>query len=114
MIAIDELTLGLERLSAILWHNASYCVVDGTRIKGAALSAVINRQINDDNRDEMIGRLASAAGISRSTVNNILSGNINCPPRNRLQGFARVLGVSVESLITAAERDGCDYGEEDE
>ena len=57
--------------------------------------------------------MASAAGIDSSTVNQILNGSINCPPMNRLEGFARTLSVSVDNLIEAAGRDGCNYEPDD-
>ncbi len=44
-------------------------------------------------------QLASAAGISASTVNQIMSGEITRPPDSRLKEFARVLQVSFETLL---------------
>ena len=49
-----------------------------------------------------------------STVNQILNGSINCPPMNRLEGFARTLNVSVDTLTDAASADGCNYEPDDE
>ena len=43
-------------------------------------------------------RLAQRAGISVSTVGQIMRGEIQRPPNRRLQGFARALGVSLETL----------------
>lgn len=60
-------------------------------------------------RAEATAKLASAAGIEPDTVNEILAGSIMCPPMDRLEGFARALGVSVDSLVMAAKRDGCRY-----
>ena len=60
-------------------------------------------------RSEIVAEMASAAGISTNTVNQILNAGINCPPLERLEGFAEVLDVSVERLIDAAEEDGCEY-----
>jgi len=54
--------------------------------------------------------LADAAGISTSTVASILSGEIQCPPIERLEGFAQVLDVPTEELIETAREDGCSYG----
>jgi transcriptional regulator with XRE-family HTH domain len=54
-------------------------------------------------------QIGAAAGISGSTVGQILSGSIACPPRRRLEGIADALNVSVARLITAAEKDGCSY-----
>lgn len=59
-------------------------------------------------------QLGSAAGISESTVAGIVSGEINCPPMDRLSGMASALDVSVETLINAAREDGCSYGDEEE
>jgi len=88
---------------------------EGCEKKGAALGAFLNRRINsmagDDagERAAIIGRMARAARVSVSTVNQILSGSIDCPPLARLRGFARALSVSIGSIVTAAERDGCEY-----
>ena len=42
--------------------------------------------------------LAEAAGIAESTVQGILSGDIDRPPDNRLEGFASLIDVSVDEL----------------
>ncbi len=54
-------------------------------------------------RSELIDRMASAAGISRSTVSQILRAEIEIPPEDRLRGFAEVLGVSLESLMSLVD-----------
>lgn len=88
-------------------------------LRGESLAAALNDAIDakatdDKPRSDVIDEMASAAGISASTVGNIISGtNINCPPLDRLEGFASSLDVSTQSLITAAERDGCDYSDDD-
>lgn len=43
--------------------------------------------------------LAEAAGIEPTTVRQIMDGDIERPPEERLRGFARVLGVPVETLL---------------
>lgn len=43
-------------------------------------------------------QLGNAAGIEPGTVQQILRGDIDRPPDERLRGFARVLGVTFESL----------------
>jgi hypothetical protein len=76
------------------------------------LSSIIDGKVTDSRpRSEIIAAMASAAGISESTVNQILNGGIDCPPRERLSGFAEALSVSLSSLISAAESDGCTYSE---
>lgn len=84
--------------------------------KGERLAALLNRlidaMVDDDNtRSEIIAEMARAAGISPDTVAGILRGEINCPPLNRLRGFAGVLNTSLSRLRSAAESDGCEYGE---
>lgn len=78
--------------------------------KGESLARYLEQQMGDD-RSEAVMRMAQEAGISENTVNQILRGEIECPPRDRLQGFAEALGVSVSSVISAAEQDGCSYDE---
>ena len=86
-------------------------------LKGARLATLLNNSIDgmtdeDTSRGDVIARMARASGISSSTVNQILAGDINCPPLSRLEGFADVLGVSMARLQGAAESDGCEYVEE--
>lgn len=98
--------------------------VDGLCVKGESLGRFINNRINEmagddeEERQAIIARLARESGRARgagtitvSTVNQILRGEVNCPPLTRLEGFAKVLGVSVTAIRRAAERDGCDYSE---
>ncbi len=72
-----------------------------------ALSKRLNGLIDkmEGGRPAIISRLATAAGIDAGTVNQILNGSISRPPDRRLQGFARVLGVSVESLKSTLPAD---------
>ena len=44
--------------------------------------------------------MASATGISVSTIGQSISGGIMRPPDNRLRGLASALGVSMESLLS--------------
>ncbi len=82
---------------------------------GEALGNTLDRLIDqvaadrDQTREDIIAEMADAAGIEVSTVNQIIAGEINCPPIERLQGFADVLDVDVATLTSAAEDDGCDY-----
>lgn len=77
------------------------------------LNSAIDELVNDDTtRSDVMARMGSAGGISESTVEQILSESINCPPLRRLRGFARALGISAERIISAAESDGCEYDEE--
>ena len=82
-----------------------------TLAKGERLGAFLNRAVNNATAERavMVGRMATSAGISESTVNQILAGSIDCPPRARLAAFARVLPVSLSSILAAGRRDGCEY-----
>lgn len=69
-----------------------------------------------DERELTNGDLGRAAGIDESTVGGILQGDsgINCPPINRLRGFAEVLQVPLSRIQEAAEADGCSYAAAEE
>lgn len=80
--------------------------------RGRALASLLETTIadrlgDDGDRAELLERIASAAGIEVSTLNQILSGEINCPPPDRLRGFRDVLGLSIERMRSAMESDGC-------
>lgn len=88
---------------------------------GARLASLLNNAIDaidsseEDTRSraDVISAMGSAAGISAGTVNQILDGDINCPPLNRLEGFASVDGLpALSSQRSAAESDGCEYDDE--
>ena len=68
---------------------------------------------HDSEESELISQMASEAGIEEGTVREILSdaGGIQCPPMQRLEGFASVLDVSADRLVSAAEDGGCNYGD---
>jgi ATP-dependent protease ClpP protease subunit len=87
---------------------------------GAKLTSLLNNAVDkidesesdDRSRADVISQLARAAGISEGTVNQIINGSIDCPPENRLRGFARVDGMpSFASMRSAGNADGCSYGE---
>lgn len=86
---------------------------------GASLASLLNARIDeletdDTPRSQIIEDMASEAGISAGTVNSILDQTINCPPLERLQGFSSALDISESSIVSAAENDGCVYGDEGE
>ena len=87
----------------------------GGEVKGAKLAALLNKAVDKKvtdkrPRSEVIKAMADAAGIAPNTVNEILAGSINCPPKDRFSGFAKVLDVTVDAMVGAATDDGCDYG----
>jgi len=75
----------------------------------ALLAELIAGRADDGDDAEIVAAMAAAAGIEPGTVRQILDASINCPPLNRLAGFAEALDVDVERLINAAEEDGCTY-----
>lgn len=74
----------------------------GIMVNGALadrLNSLLESRSDDtDERSDLIDRMASAAGIDRSTLLQILRGDIETPPDERLRGFAEALGVSFDSL----------------
>ena len=54
-----------------------------------------------EEKDVSAAALARAAGISASTVSQIMRGEIGIPPKRRIEGFAKALGVSVARLMGA-------------
>lgn len=85
---------------------------------GANLASLLNNAIDaidesssdERSRAAVVDEMASSADIDASTVNQILSGGIECPPRQRLRGFASVSGIPSErSQVSAAREDGCSY-----
>lgn len=74
------------------------------------LNDLIQQQVTDERSSQDVqDDMAEAAGIDPSTVDSILNAEINCPPLERLEGFAEVLDTSTETLREAAEQDGCEY-----
>lgn len=88
-------------------------ITNGASLASSLNSAIDSMVTDNKSRGDIIDDMASAAGISESTVGQILSGDVNCPPIDRLEGFASVLNVSMKSLEDAAGRDGCEYSVED-
>ena len=83
---------------------------------GQKLATRLNRLIDEKfsatlQRSVIEAELADATGIEVETVRQVLRGEIPCPPLARLEGFARVLEVDVETLRITAESDGCDYSD---
>ena len=98
--------------------NRTVCGINAganlARVLNDAIESEVESRGEDATEADVIGEMAEAAGISPSTVNQILSGDINCPPIQRLQGFAEVLDVTVDDLTSAGEEDGCNYSAEDD
>lgn len=65
-----------------------------------ALNARLDARADGDDaaRAALIDKMATAAGIERGTVLQILRGEIATPPEPRLRGFAGVLGLAVSDL----------------
>jgi hypothetical protein len=95
-------------------HEAAATATPTLVAHGESLAAALNRLIDgrvteQRSRAAIIQAMASEADIQPSTVTQILSASITCPPLARLEGFARALDVSVAQLRRAAASDGCEY-----
>jgi hypothetical protein len=86
--------------------------------KGSTLGQNLDQQITsmaedseDMSRADVIEEMATEAEIDESTVRSILgeSPDIDCPPRSRLEGFARAFGIDTETVVGWARSDGCNY-----
>ncbi len=115
--ALEDLADIIGRLEDSLAPAGFKVAITAIGLKGERLAALLNTLIDDAAtedrpRSEVIEAMADAAGISASTVSQILRGEVDCPPLSRLEGFASALGVGVGRLTTAAEADGCDYGDD--
>lgn len=85
--------------------------------KGRSLAKLLNDRIDDmvtddRSRSDIVASMASAAGITAGTVNQILDGDIGCPPERRRRGFAEAMDISLSRINSAMETDGCTVGEE--
>ena len=77
--------------------------------RGRVLAALLGRLIADrvtenHTQSDVVAAMGGASGVDAATVNQILSGETDCPP-DRLSGFAKALDVSVAELTAAADRD---------
>ena len=74
------------------------------------LSAELNDQIDEiGKRSEVISDMASASGLSESSVEAILDGDATELTRGALEGFSYALESDVGDLVAAANQDGCKY-----
>lgn len=95
--------------------SAGIALLEFIKTLGAALGGRLMELIdayaeaNDMTLEDVREAAGSAAGVSGDTVANIESGEINCPPVERLEGFAEFFGVSLEYLLELAAADGCEY-----
>lgn len=89
-------------------------ILKGQRLGNLISDAIDEMTTEDMGRGDVIERVARGGGISGSTLNQIIAGEIDCPPMTRLRGFASELrGVTMSQLEAAGIADGCPYGDED-
>jgi TolA-binding protein len=63
----------------------------------------------DKNRSEMMEEMASHCGMSKSHMRAIGRGDVMCPSKDAIESMAEILDADMEVLLSAAERDGCEY-----
>lgn len=80
--------------------SASAAFAEGTLAR--TLESAIEDQTSDDrSRADIVQDMADAAGIETGTVNQILRGDIEEVPDERLSGFAEVLDIPMDTLQEA-------------
>ena len=79
--------------------------------KGVNLATELNTIIDgaDEDRDEMIRKLADACDMDTDGITAILDGEMECPTKEVIEGLARGCGVTADKLFDAAMQDGCAY-----
>ena len=80
------------RRKTYVWPGANETIQEATQLGDFLKSEAEKKGLSP----EQLGR---RAGISASTVTQIMRGEIKRPPDRRLRGFARALGVSFERLL---------------
>ena len=101
---------GTESDSPSSSHDASMNYLDA--LLRTQLGEVLSG--SDKSRSDVVEEIATAAGVETSTVNDILTGNIEAPPEERLQGFSDVLSVSMEDMMEAMGEDAPEFAEQTE
>lgn len=83
---------------------------EGEFTVSSVVTAALNAKIKGGaKREDVVAAIAKAAGIIPATVNNILNGDIKCPPIDRVKKIAQSLGISAESITGAG---GCNYDDD--
>lgn len=77
------------------------------------LQDAIDERVASDETDEeteadVIGLMTEGSGVTESTIRNILNGDIDCPPPDRVPPLAADLPITQEDVNDALEADGCE------
>ena len=95
-------------------HKEEEAPSAGTKLSSVLDSAIESKVSDEVSRGDLISQIASVSDIDESTVNGIISGEIDCPPEPRLSGFAEVLDISMDSIMTAWSADGCSASQDED
>ena len=92
------------------WEEQKELIDKILEAKGHSLGSFLNQVVNEtasghEMIKEIIGRLAERTGMSRDRVAEVLNGDMIRPSDQVLEGFAEVLDVPVQQLITLADSD---------
>jgi len=79
-----------------------------SRLSQLLIAAIAERAETPEAVRALIGRMARAADIQPDTVRQILRGEIETPPRHRLSGFAQVLNLRLDDLLSVVDREDAD------
>ncbi len=86
----------------------------GPELSGLMMRAIEGMVDEETTRADVISKIAEASGIEEGTVNAIVSGEIDCPPIDRIRGIAQALDLQMDTVAEAAVADGCEFEEGEE
>ncbi len=78
---------------------------------GSSLAEMMREEMSGHDKDdaEMMDDMAEMAGHSKSHMRSIARGDTGCPSMDALEAMSEVLDIGMDSVVEAAEMDGCDY-----
>ena len=104
-VPIDHTINSAETRKDTNLHMAEKLVVNGEQLGKALKAALAAHSGTDGTSTEMVARLAVAANIEKSRLQDLIDGKVDFAPRSWLNIFAAVLDVDPYDLFMAASND---------
>ena len=105
-----------DRVRALFKNCGCTGPTAGTEFADIA-NAAIDQKIEDEDdleRADVIAELVASTGEDEEKIEEILTGDLECPAADIVAGFVEVLPITQEQADSALETDGCETGSEDE